>query len=382
MRDAERGRWSHAWLFRRDKFQLYKMSVGKRGWLANGVSAAVYLAFALVPIQGHGQERHVGRAWRVELHRLDAVPRRIKFLSKIRGRGLRKLRVETQTDKVYHFTTCGSRRCMKVGRRATARDRVPKGALHDGAVVSSKAFRLKAWLAAPTRRYAHGALGDEFEAAVLKVRMLGDETHELRLPQDSVFEDLTPRLTDLDSDGKTEFVLVRSYLSKGAALSVIGLAGTGLRILAETPPIGVRNRWLNPAGIADFDGDGHTEIALIKTPHIGGRLEFWRYRNRSLKRIVELTGFSNHVFGSRVQKMSAAGDFDGDGLPDLAVPDQERRSIRIISLAKGRVAEPARIKLPAPVVTEIHAVKLADNPRPALVLGLANRQVAVLYISR
>ena len=30
---------------------------------------------------------------------------------------------------------------------------------------------------------------------------------------------------------------------------------------AETPPTGSPNTWLNPAGIADFDGDGMADIA-------------------------------------------------------------------------------------------------------------------------
>ena len=70
------------------------------------------------------------------------------------------------------------------------------------------------------------------------------------LSANSVFEDRKPRLADLDGDGTDEIIVVRSYLDRGAALSIVKLKAEGLEIVAETPAIGRANRWLNPAGIA------------------------------------------------------------------------------------------------------------------------------------
>ncbi|MSQ70451.1 MAG: hypothetical protein EXR27_04035 [Betaproteobacteria bacterium] len=79
-----------------------------------------------------------------------------------------------------------------------------------------------AWLAAPTTRYAHGVLGDAIEAAALRVRLR--EGAELRydLPSDSVFEDLQPRVLDLDGDGRDEIMVVRSRLDAGATAGATG----------------------------------------------------------------------------------------------------------------------------------------------------------------
>ncbi|MEC9367238.1 MAG: VCBS repeat-containing protein, partial [Pseudomonadota bacterium] len=184
---------------------------------------------------------------------------------------------------------------------------------------------------------------------------------------------------DLDGDKSEEIVVIRSYLRRGAAMAVAKVTGLhGLEIVAETPPVGQPNRWLNPAGIADFDGDGRPEIAIVVTPHIGGRLEFWEYRDGKLTLERSLTGFSNHAIGSRALEMSVAGDFDSDGVADLLLPSADRRTLRVISLAGGAAAEPLRIDLPSPVVTEILAVRPGRDRRPWLVMGLASGKVAIV----
>jgi len=154
-----------------------------------------------------------------------------------------------------------------------------------------------------------------------------------------------------------------------------GLEGV---IAAETPPIGQAHHWLNPAGIADYDGDKRKEIAIVVTPHIGGRLEFWEYRDRKLHLKKQLNGFSNHTIGSRAQRMSASADFNTDGITDLALPSQDRRSIRIISLAGGSIAQAAQIALPGRVVTEIIAIRPRDSKRAIMVMGLDTGQLAIL----
>ncbi len=161
---------------------------------------------------------------------------------------------------------------------------------------------------APTTRYAHGVLGDAIEAGGLAVRDASGKSHVFTLPEDSVFEDITPRLADLDGDGGAEVIVVRSYLTRGSALAVFGMRGGAFVRIAETAPIGRAARWLNPAAIADFTGDGRLEIAIVKTPHIGGTLEFWRLNGGNLSRVARLSGFSNHVIGSRELGLAAVGD--------------------------------------------------------------------------
>ena len=189
----------------------------------------------------------------------------------------------------------------------------------------------RAWLTSPTDRYKHFVLGDEYEAASLIVEMQNGERHQLDLPENLVFEDRHVRLADLDKDGKDEIVVVMSDQKQGAALAVFE-AINDITLIAQTPFIGTPNRWLNPAGIADFDGDGRLEIALVQMPHLVKRLEFWRMIDGQLARVAFAEGFSNHRLGSRFQKLSAVHDVDHDGVADLIIPDADRTNLLAISL--------------------------------------------------
>ena len=152
--------------------------------------------------------------------------------------------------------------------------------------------------AEPTDRYPHGALGDKIEAGALVVQDVYGHRVTVTLPADQVFEDLTPRIADLDGDGRNEVLAIRSSLRAGAALVAYDLAGSSLIEIDSTPPIGQPNRWVNVAGIADFTGDRSLDIAAVRTPHVGGTLEIVTLDRRRFRVVDSLKGFSNHVFGS------------------------------------------------------------------------------------
>ncbi len=144
--------------------------------------------------------------------------------------------------------------------------------------------------------------------------------------------------------------MVQSSLEKGSALAVFGLRAGRLQAIARTPWIGTAHRWLNPAGIADYDGDGVPEVALVRTPHIGGTLQFWQLHDGSMLTKGELYGFSNHAIGSRIQNLSATLDWNRDGLPDLMLPETGRQSIAIVSLRHGEVVVLTSIPMPDTVL--------------------------------
>lgn len=235
------------------------------------------------------------------------------------------------------------------------------GALDDLRIARGSRNIAEAWLAEPTARYRHFVLGANYEAARLEVRLTDGRALTLRLPANSVFEDRQPRLADLDGDGSDEIILVRSYLDRGAALAVIGVRAGRLEIIAETPPIGIPHRWLNPAGIADFDGDGRLDIAYVQMPHVLGRLRVWTLRRGGLKEIASVDDTSNHRAGSRHLGLAAVADFDGDGVADLAIPSLDRRTLRFIAF-KGGVRELARKPLSSPAVSDFSVVQRAGKP--------------------
>ena len=149
----------------------------------------------------------------------------------------------------------------------------------------------------PTTRYPHGVLGDDIEYGALELLTKSingpSKTLTLRLPENRVFEDLTPRLIDLDGDGAAEVVVVESEASLGARLSVYNPTG----LLTATPHIGQKNRWLAPVGAADFDGDGQIEIAYIDRPHLAKTLRLWRFKDGTLTEVASQTGLTNHQIG-------------------------------------------------------------------------------------
>jgi hypothetical protein len=210
--------------------------------------------------------------------------------------------------------------------------------------------------------------GNTAEAGGVRVRLKDGRVLTHLLGDDQVFEDDAPRLADFDDDGTEELVLVLTSLRAGASMAVFAVGAGGIELRARTPFIGQPNRWLNPAGIADFDGDGRLEIALVQMPHLAKRLELWRLEGSVLERVLAFDDVTNHRIGSVHTDMSAVAEVDGDGVADLVIPDGARGMLRILSFASGRTKVIADVPLPG----------LADGPVAATMAGEELRLTARL----
>ncbi len=135
----------------------------------------------------------------------------------------------------------------------------------------------------PTTRYAHGVLGDAIEYGAIELVLDTGSKLILRLPEERVFEDLEPRVQDLDGDGSAELIVIESHRDLGARLAVYDAQG----FVAATPYIGRSNRWLAPLGAADLDEDGAMELAYIDRPHLAKTLRIWRFKDRALTHVFE-----------------------------------------------------------------------------------------------
>lgn len=202
--------------------------------------------------------------------------------------------------------------------------------------------------AEPVDRYGHFALGRPHEYARLVATTDQGRTVELSLPDDEVFEDVTPRIVRLAA-GEPQLVLaIVSARASGSRLVLLGLQGGRLATAAQSAPIGTPNRWLNPVGVADLDGDGRAEIAAVVTPHIGGTLKVYRREGAQLVEVAALAGFSNHAYGMAEQALSMPTSMFGSSR--LLVPSTDREWLRVVALHGTRLVETGRCRLAAPVV--------------------------------
>lgn len=203
---------------------------------------------------------------------------------------------------------------------------------------------LTARLVAPTDRYPHNVLGDLPGFGALEVTLAesaaGQAPLRLVLPEARVFEDIAPRLWDIDDNGIPEIVLVESDAQLGARLtawSVQRNAHSGahtISLRAAGTFIGTRFRWLAPAGIADFTGNGRAEIAYVEMPHLARRLVLVALSGDRFEPLARLGGISNHRIGE---------DFITGGLrncgaePELLLPSGDWQRIARVRFVDGRL---------------------------------------------
>lgn len=194
--------------------------------------------------------------------------------------------------------------------------------------------------------YGHGILGDTPEWHGLRVTDADGRVVELALPAEHIFEDVAPRVAELDGDAGLEIVVVESRFDAGAALAIYEYTGDEIRLEARTPWFGRRNRWLAPVGIADLDGDGRVEIAYVETPHIGGTLRVWRL-DGELVEVAAGFGHSNHRIG---QDFIAGGIVQCPSGPAMVTADARWRTglLTFLDSAGGLTSEP--IPLPTGIL--------------------------------
>lgn len=167
----------------------------------------------------------------------------------------------------------------------------------------------------PTDRYGHRIMGDLPEWSRLCLETKGIEAC-IDLPETSVFEDIAPRLADMDGDGTPEAVVVESSTHAGASLVIYQRVETSLKRVS-TPAIGRRNRWLSPVGIADFNADGKMDVAYVETPHLGKVLKIYSWNDGHLILSATASGLSNHRIGDET---ITSGIRDCGKGPEIVLP--------------------------------------------------------------
>lgn len=236
-----------------------------------------------------------------------------------------------------------SQACPAPARHVPPQEPLPSEAaarIPDSQVIAGGRDVAWVWLGEATRRYPHGALGSPVHAGSVSARVRSTtgawQTVEHRLALNRVYEDRVPRLVDMDQDGRDEILLIEADVLRGAALVVLGvdLSPDGPRLVerARSPFVGSSFRWLNPVGMADFDGDGHLDLASVTTPHIGGVLLLHHYRPPALLPFARALDVSNHRMGALEQELAVIvpgnpTSTSGTERPTVIVPDMTRRAL-------------------------------------------------------
>lgn len=294
---------------------------------------------------------------------------------KVPGGEIREIRQDGERAFVHaggrwlEIESCAEHRFCFTPRNPPKQRKAPASGLPDGKVASrTTSFGpVSAWYEKPTKAYAHAILGDAVEAASLVVMTPDGKQLTIAAGKGHVFEDLTPRLADLDGDGDNEVITIRSNFRKGAAVVVYGFEDGALKLLAATPPVGLAHRWRNPSVIVeDPDGSGHL-IGEVVTPHIGGTLKLWALTGSPqsgfrMEPRGSAGGFSNHAIGSRQLGLSGVRG------STVAVPSADRHALRILEITTNGLKSVDFVRVPRRIS---HAVgTISENGNPLFLAGL------------
>ncbi len=225
-------------------------------------------------------------------------------------------------------------------------------ALPDARVVRSKGGTL-AVASGPTTRYAHGVLGDEAEAG--SITLLDGENQKVSgevLPgPGSVFETLAPTWFEA-SPGQELLAVAESDEGLGSRISAYSPDGT---LALAGPPIGEPMKWRHLLAAGPFGPGGEVELAVTRTPHVGGVIEFYRpnFEEGTLEISATLPGYTTHTLYSRNLDTARAGDLDGDGTWELLVPDRFRTGLAAVRHTQEGAEEAWKLPIGSTLATNL-----------------------------
>ncbi|MCB9135283.1 MAG: hypothetical protein H6636_07640 [Anaerolineales bacterium] len=209
--------------------------------------------------------------------------------------------------------------------------------------------------------YPHGVLGDAIEAASLSL-VQTTPTFQLLwtapMPDSKVIEGLAPIWADLDGNGIREILVTVSDDTTGAQILLFNENGERI---AAGPPIGRGFRWRHQIAVAPFDPSGKMLLADVLTPHLEPLVEFSEWIGDRLEVLTQLDAYTSHEIGTRNLDKALAGDFDGDGVAELVLPNLTFDQLAFIQYADGEATVVFEEDLNAKLLTNLAGVTLQDG---------------------
>ncbi len=269
---------------------------------------------------------------------------------------------------------------LVLGREEGAVSRLPIDAQPDARSVMNRLGQVALYANATDQRYTHGIMGDALEAATLLVLDVRDSRIRLLarvdLPGEDVYEGIAPFWADVDGDGVEDLVTTVANGALGARLRAYIWDGGAIIQAVDGPPVGQGKRWRHQLSAAPFGPAGQIEIAATLRPHIVGALEFYRLGGDALEQTATFPGVTTHALGSRNLDQTAAGDFNGDGRPEVLAMDLERRAVVAVQRDESGAREVWRLEAGAEITSNFAPVELLQD-RLALAVGTADGRLRV-----
>ena len=257
--------------------------------------------------------------------------------------------------------------------------RLSENALPDARIALNADGQAAVYVGATDERYVHAIMGDALEAAGMIVLDTTDLSvmSRVELEGDAVFEGQMPLWADVDENGTADLVTTASFSGGGAQIRVYTRDGA---LLASGQPIGQGGRWRHQLAWGPFGPNGENELVEVLTPHIGGVVGFYQYdRDGNLLLVAQEPGYTSHVIESRNLDMAIAGDFDGDGQPEVVLPNQARTRIAGLAHTADGIQAVWTLPLDGVLVTNLSAVTLPDD-RLALAAGVETEDGYMLRV--
>lgn len=151
------------------------------------------------------------------------------------------------------------------------------------------------------------------------------------------------KIADIDGDGKAD-IAVSSQSNQYVSL-FRNLSTTGVITLSPKQDFASAGGAPEDIFIADYDGDGKTDIAVSNNNTAGNISVF---KNQGTPGSFSFASRQDHLTGAYPFRMEAA-DLNGDGRPDLAVKDQYTSTISLLenNSSSGNLSFASKIDIPS-----------------------------------
>ena len=263
-----------------------------------------------------------------------------------------------------------------------------------------------AWviLSSPTERYAHGILGDRLEGSTISVVRPAEKEPSTNGRAKTIV-DLSPQvaeergvlLYDVDADGQDEIITILSDTALGSRVVAFELNGS---VSAEGDPIGQGFRWRHLIGAGPLGPAGQPAVAVVRTPHIGGTLEYLSYTpmtgTTGLERVDSVPiaslivaegryGYSSHSIGSQNLGDAVLANVNGGERVEVILPTQSRDVIVAVGRIVGGSEEVWRFELGARLTSNLSVAqewvgqRSGGVRRAAMLVGAADGSMHVWW---